>query len=85
MKTPHKHELKKIEAILLSLLQLKTLSQEFNIKRVRHALGMTQEQLARAMGVTLRTIARWEDEKKDSGQFTIGTLEKLLALIDSLT
>jgi transcriptional regulator with XRE-family HTH domain len=32
------------------------------VRRVRHALGdISQEQLARRMGITLRTVTRWEN------------------------
>lgn len=31
-----------------------------DVQKLREALGLTQEQLARLLGVSLRTISRWE-------------------------
>jgi transcriptional regulator with XRE-family HTH domain len=32
------------------------------LRRLRELLGLTQEQLARSMGVTVRSVARWETQ-----------------------
>lgn len=39
-------------------------------KELRHAAGLTQEQTAALLGMTLRTISRWEQ-----GETHIGALE----------
>ena len=45
---------------------------------VRHVLGMTQEQLARELNVSWRTVARWESRKIIP---PIGALEKLQKIV----
>jgi transcriptional regulator with XRE-family HTH domain len=38
------------------------------IKQMRKRAGLTQEQAARALGVTVTTFARWERDEKGSGR-----------------
>ena len=47
------------------------------VKDLRRIIGMTQEQMAVAMGVKLRTIARWE--ARGNPPQTAATLMKLFA------
>jgi len=41
------------------------------VRQLRKALGETQEQFARRMGTTVRTIARWEGPRPPTGQALI--------------
>jgi transcriptional regulator with XRE-family HTH domain len=50
-----------------------------NVVAARQAAGLTQEQLARAAGVTLRTVQGWENEGRRPTQ-----LAHLLALAAAL-
>lgn len=38
---------------------------EMDIKTLRTKLGMTQEQLARELGVSFKTVNRWENGKSN--------------------
>lgn len=40
------------------------------VKRTRKELGLSQEQLARELGVIFSTINRWKNEKSHSSQMT---------------
>jgi len=51
---------------------------DVDIRALRMALGMTQEQLARALGTTATTVSRWEREKtRPTGDLMRRALAKL--------
>lgn len=45
------------------------------VKEVRKELGLTQEQLAREIGVTFSTINRWENRKTKPNNLAIKAFE----------
>jgi putative transcriptional regulator len=50
------------------------------IIRIRHELGLTQEQLAHAVGVTTSTVNRWEMGHSRPHRIFFREVEKLLAI-----
>ena len=51
-----------------------------DVKNLRTRLDLTQEQMARRLGVTLFSVSRWERDK--SKPVPSGSVQILLALID---
>lgn len=49
----------------------------YELQRTRHKLGRTQEQLATAMGVSSRTISRWEAHNLPVPQSAVDRLQNL--------
>jgi len=49
-----------------------------DVKRVRKKLGLTQEQLARELGVSFTTVNRWEKGKSEPSPLAEKALELLL-------
>lgn len=49
----------------------------YELQKIRHQLGRTQEQLAAAMGVSSRTISRWEAHDLPVPQSAIERLQSL--------
>lgn len=47
------------------------------IKRLRMALSLTQEEFAHKLGVTLSTVNRWENNKSIPSRLAIKQLEQL--------
>ncbi len=48
-----------------------------NIRRIREAIGSTQEGLARRLGVSLSTISRWEQGRNRPSHLALSSLEQL--------
>ena len=48
----------------VSLLKVKTMDFQDQVKFVRMHLQLSQEELARQMGISFATISRWEREKR---------------------
>lgn len=44
------------------------------IKRLREEIGLSQEQLAREIGVSLRSVARWESGEGKPSQMALRAL-----------
>ena len=53
------------------------------IKRLRLALGLTQERFARELGVTLSTVSRWETGRSQPSALAQRRLEELLQKLES--
>ena len=51
------------------------------IKQLREVLGMTQEELAREMGVSFSTVSRWETGRGSPSPLARRRLEELRARI----
>ena len=49
-----------------------------NIKEIRLRLGLTQEQFAHLLGVTMITVSRWEREVSNPSPLARGKIEELL-------
>jgi transcriptional regulator with XRE-family HTH domain len=47
------------------------------IRKVRSALGLTQEHFAAKVGVTVSTVNRWENDKGDPSPLAMRQIEKL--------
>jgi len=47
------------------------------VKKLREALGLTQEQFAARVGVTLATVNRWENGRAKPQPLALKTLEAL--------
>ena len=47
-----------------------------DIRRLRQAEGLTQEQFARLLGVTWTTISRWENGKSQPSPLALSSLKK---------
>ena len=47
------------------------------VRRLRGALGLTQENLARELGVTLSTVYRWEKGRSRPSGLALKALERL--------
>jgi DNA-binding XRE family transcriptional regulator len=54
------------------------------IKQIRNALGLSQEQFARQIGVSVKTVYRWEKEKEKSALFTLSQVRSLQEAIKPL-
>lgn len=50
------------------------------IKELRIKLGLTQEEFAHRLGVTLCTVNRWENNKSIPSRLAIRQLEKIMEL-----
>jgi len=50
------------------------------IKSLRHRLGLTQEEFAHRLGVTLCTVNRWENNKSIPSRLALKQLEKIVEL-----
>ena len=50
------------------------------LKEVRNIIGYSQEQLARALGVSFATVNRWENGKSEPRQIALNTFENFCAL-----
>ena len=48
------------------------------VKQCRHLKGLTQEQLARSIGVSLNTVQRWESGKTRPSPLAMEKLQELL-------
>jgi DNA-binding transcriptional regulator YiaG len=48
------------------------------IKELRKALNMSQESLARTLGVSFQTVNRWESEKRKPSPLALEKLTHLL-------
>lgn len=48
-----------------------------NVRRIREALGLTQEQLASRLGVSFATVNRWEAGKSSPQRAQLAAIEKL--------
>ena len=46
------------------------------IKRIRLSLGLTQEEFAHRLGVTLCTVNRWENNKSIPNRLALKQLER---------
>ena len=49
-----------------------------DIKRLRGALGMTQEEIARALGVSWITVSRWERGVSQPSSLAFQQLQRLV-------
>ena len=49
-----------------------------SIKQARQHLGLTQKQLAQALGVTLATVGRWECGLRNPSPLAVRTIELLV-------
>lgn len=49
----------------------------FKIKQIRQDLGLTQEEFAHRLGVTLCTVNRWENNKSIPSRLAKLQLEKI--------
>lgn len=49
----------------------------FLVKRLRSALGMTQEQFAKELGITFSTVNTWENGKRTPQPFLMRRLLEL--------
>jgi putative transcriptional regulator len=49
-----------------------------NIKEIRGRLGMSQEELAHEVGVSLSTIQRWEKNSTQPSRLALRELERML-------
>jgi DNA-binding transcriptional regulator YiaG len=58
------HEIAELRKQLDQIALLLKLIQQLDIARIRRVLHMSQEELARALGVSYRTVARWEHRRK---------------------
>lgn len=47
------------------------------LAELRHDLGLTQEALAARLGVTARSVARWEDDSVTPRRFVLLAYERL--------
>ena len=47
------------------------------VKKLRGSLGMTQEQLARELGVSFATVNRWENGKRNPTGLSLKALDDL--------
>jgi putative transcriptional regulator len=54
------------------------------IKELRYRLGMTQEQFAMELGVTLNTINRWENGKSHPSPLALEIINQKIAQLDSI-
>ena len=52
------------------------------LKRARKTAGLTQEELAKKIGVSTKTIMNWEQKVKANTLPTLGTLLQLAELYD---
>lgn len=50
-----------------------------DLKQVRKRLGLSQEQLAQALGVSFATVNRWENEKTSPSKLAVKTFERFCA------
>ena len=48
-----------------------------NVKELREKMGMTQEQLARELGVSFKTVNRWERGKNKPSRLAVARLDAL--------
>ncbi|MBN2103909.1 helix-turn-helix domain-containing protein [bacterium] len=46
------------------------------IKKIRQSLGLTQEEFAHRLGVTLCTVNRWENNKSVPSRLAVMQLER---------
>jgi putative transcriptional regulator len=46
------------------------------IKKIRQSLGLTQEEFAHRLGVTLCTVNRWENNKSIPSRLALRQLER---------
>jgi len=54
-----------------------------DIRALRERLGMTQEQLARAVGVSFKTVNRWERGKSKPSPLAFSKLSELDKVVAS--
>ncbi len=56
---------------------------DFNLHAVRVALGLSQERMARVMGVSAKTIERWEaSDEPPASPVALGRLRSLREIVD---
>jgi len=58
-----------------------TVAEGLRIRAWRHAHGLTQEQLAKHLGVVWLTVQRWETGKRDAPSFLWLALDRLDQLL----
>jgi putative transcriptional regulator len=51
------------------------------IKRIRQSLGLTQEEFAHRLGVTLCTVNRWENNKSVPSRLANKQLERFAEMV----
>jgi len=49
-----------------------------NVKEMRLSLGLTQEEFAHRLGVTLCTVNRWENNKTTPSRLALRQIEQFL-------
>ncbi len=54
------------------------------IRELRLALGLTQEQLAAALGVTYSTINRWENGRSKPSPLAMEKIEEMVKEVEQL-
>jgi len=59
---------------------MKTLKGTNQIKELRYRLGMTQEQFAVELGVTVASVRRWENNKATPSPLAMKVMESLKSL-----
>ncbi|MBN1779599.1 helix-turn-helix domain-containing protein [bacterium] len=52
------------------------------IKKIRQSLGLTQEEFAHRLGVTLCTVNRWENNKSVPSRLAIKQLERFAEMVN---
>jgi len=57
---------------------------EFDIKKLRSKLGLTQEQLAKVLGVSWITVNRWERKKCNPSPLAVEKLKNLAGKVDAV-
>ena len=50
-----------------------------DIKKLRENLNLTQEELAREVGVSLSTVSRWETERSRPSKLALQRLDDLVS------
>lgn len=60
---------------------LKDEKKEINLKRIRKASGLTQQELSKASGVDLRSIQMYEQKRNDINKAQVETLLKLSKIL----
>ena len=52
------------------------------VLKIRHEMGLTQEQFAAKLGVSFPTVNRWENKKAKPSPLAIQKLQKLLSSLE---
>lgn len=56
-----------------------TMSTKLNVKQLRKRLGMTSQELATTVGVSISTVSRWETGKSKPSKLAVIRLRELVA------